>query len=1166
MLTKFLILWFALAALSCSAPWNNVHNKVAVDCKISQPEAQKNFLQILDDTGQPLAPDQTSTLVAEFLDDAGRRMLPRITRGACIEIPDQAGQLAVVDSKSKAAVYWKTGNRAEAFPKRQLIKNPRFSFETLCQGENRFANNTLTRDWSLTTDGSLQNVRLQVQSRNIHDQQVTVLFTKGFGEELELPESWSIAQLREGQYQFEVLQQDLVDGLENAPRLVTFPAMCPLTVLHHPPTLVGLTDATMGVTVVDLDKGLEWKSSNENAELHVCMEEISEGTERHAPDLSCQASGSCKDRVNFKPTNRIRPDKEGLYKVFAFAKDRASNEGITQCRTAVFSSQAPLFDVRWKKDRWNRPGAVFDDPVPILKAQISGLFHQEISEANLKKNLECKVEAVLRSSETIVSSRLMCTEGRCKNQSLEVYRPCDSDLGIGIQDFWRSPYSNDAVLRLWVRIHDGAQHTREKVLPLTIHRSRWQHESMPWPGQQPLSVVKFWEDPLGNFIGFASNEMFSREAEVWKNVYPQRDGLPRSGNIFLTRDGSLYFISSGQEPETAVLRWVSGAWDPVPTPENFHVADEHDVFAHPLNGLWLRSSKISFRLSENTITRCAQLPGTFSGLTQFSADIHGKIWAFGQDKIFAQELDGAWEKIAVPRESSEMRHIYIVDRFAHIWKIVSDLSSAEESIKEIVRIDGGTIQSYPELVRLASAVSTDFTLDANFIPQLSNYIWSNDSQSWKVHPLLEGISDHVTGIRFWNTRDKVWYTRENRTYFEHEGELKYLPLYMSGDVPFITRSHQIWTYGFTSLNRYQPSAWTELNSELDDMENAIDIWQSPSKIHRLCTRSGKVWELQKGIWSLLVDLNVSSGESALSCFEDSQSNIFVRTHAATWVLPSGQKEAIRLSSAPQERAPEDFFEDSLRVVWFSCLDNQAAAAFCSFQNGQITFQTLPSEKFDEQDRNLCSFEIGRDLYFLGRNFAMVLRGTERIRSYLANNTIQFPDGTELSIENCLPMGRSSVLLVSDSRRSFSIFHQLDGTVKAVKEFDSDLNGTIRMVSSKDGHIYLSVDEAQSDSDDSVLSKKVKQGFIMRLEADGIVKQILEPKVRIQAFDDRTSIPQRFFADESGTLWSLSLDYSLWTNTTPRSFFSYPRTLDVVSYAGPFKKMSASMQIPATSDR
>ncbi|HYX38788.1 MAG TPA: hypothetical protein VE954_37255, partial [Oligoflexus sp.] len=364
--TKLVILCFALAALSCSAPWHNAHNKVAVDCKISQAEAQKNFLQILDDRGQPLTADQTSTLVAEFLDEAGGRVLPRITPGACIEIPVQAGQLAVVDSKSKAAVYWKTGNRAEAFPKRQLIKNPRFSYETLCQGENRFANTTLTRDWSLTTDGSLQNLRLQVQARNVHDQQVTVLFTKEFGEDLALPESWTIAQLREGQYQLEVLQQDLAEGLEQAPRLVTFPAMCPLTVLHHPPTLVGLTDSTMGVTVVDLDKGLEWKSSNENAELHVCMEERSAVPQTFDIAGSCQAASHCQNPAEFKFMSTIRPDREGVFNVLAYPKDRAGNKGESTCRTVIFSSSAPSFDVRWVKERWNREGSILDEPAPLI--------------------------------------------------------------------------------------------------------------------------------------------------------------------------------------------------------------------------------------------------------------------------------------------------------------------------------------------------------------------------------------------------------------------------------------------------------------------------------------------------------------------------------------------------------------------------------------------------------------------------------------------------------------------------------------------------------------------------------------------------------------------------------------------------------------------------------
>jgi hypothetical protein len=632
-------------------------------------------------------------------------------------------------------------------------------------------------------------------------------------------------------------------------------------------------------------------------------------------------------------------------------------------------------------------------------------------------------------------------------------------------------------------------------------------------------------------LTFASGEIYLRSEGQWKDARPQSEGTFRAGHAYLSRDGGFYFIANDLAQSDPLLRWTSGTWEPIEIPEYLKEQTDLEVFIHPRQGLWFRSTQESYCLLDRKVMSCPELPTEWSGLTKFSIDEQGNVWAFDLDEVFVQKPGKVWESVAVPHKNTDLfSYSYIVDRHAHLWMIVQDRAESSERIHSIMRIDGASTQTYPELVRAvyeSGVTPRDFGLDADFTAQLSNFTWSEESQSWIPHPLLKDITDHVVNIEFWNATEKVWYTRENKTYFEHQGALKHLPFPMSGEKPFVTKAQDIWTYGVATMNHYQWSPWIEMNSELDDLQNILDIWESQGQRLRICTHSGKVWELQEGSWSVLLDIRAYDEALTVGCFEDSQSNIFMRTEKAIWVLPVGQSRPKELSSTPKEQGPEVFYEDSKKTVWFACVNSQGIPTICAFQSQQLLTFPLSVERFDPYSTELCNFEIENDLYFLGGNFATVFVGWDRKARSLSNRSIRFPDGTELTVAGCTRVGASSVMIRSGEQ--YHLFQESDRILKPIDILSGGLSNVIRQVRSKDGSIYLSNDEGRDATHPAkTISEQILQGNVMRIEADGNIKLILNRAVRIQAFDEQMSFPLRFFMDRNGTLWSIALDYSLWT--------------------------------------
>ncbi|WP_141734796.1 hypothetical protein [Oligoflexus tunisiensis] len=1131
---KVLLLCFVL--VSCQANWNNSLDQVAVTCGISREDSQKNYLQILDEAGQSLSGSQVSTLVAEFRDASGQRTELRPTAGGCVEIPDKLGELAVVDSRSKAAVYWKREGAVERFPGRRLIGKPVFTFETLCQGGNQFAHTQLKRDWSVTAHGSMQNVRLLVQARNVHDERATVLYTKEFGEELALPETWSTGVLPEGQYQLEVFQHDLTDGLEQAPRLVSFPAQCPLTVLHHAPTLLGLADGTREIDVVDLDEGLAWKPSGEHAELFVCMEERSTLPQDLQNGNACQAVAQCQNPANFQPLKSMHNEHEGLFNVFAFAKDRADNQGATSCRTVIFSNKAPDFDVRWNKDRWNRDGFVLDEEVPILKAQVSGLYHEDIPLEQLEASLECRAEIILRSVETVTTPSVTCTAGRCKGLPLDTFRPCDAALGIGIFQYWRSSYSHHATLRVHVRATDRAGHERRKTLNLVLDSEHWQRFPIELPPGIELPPYQLAEDAEGNLLGLAGEKV-----GIWKdgnfiNISPG-PGLVESVR---TRDNGIYFFKGEKPDALQVMRWHQGDWQPVGEPLNFD--DKYpSVAIHPEKGFWLYSPQLAWLIQDHQIQKTSLLPEFFNRETQLSVDQTGRIWAFFENYVYSLDREDQWQKLEVPKSNDRddtVQYRYLVDRFGHLWMIASDHQSSPPLLKEIVRWDNGQSVSYPDLVRKvshATRMADSFVLDADFTAMIGNFRWSEQTLSWNIHPLFEGIPDHVDAAVFWNARDMAFTTLEGRSYLEHNGELKQLPLSMSlGESPFITKTGDVFVTGFDSFARYHRRPWINRNADRDDMENVIGLWMGVHGKMRACSRSLKVWELSDGIWISRMDVSDMDSGMVFSCYEDRASNLFMHTSRAFWVQAVGSDQPRRIADSAKGKGSPEFFEDRTGIVWFTCLNPEGNAALCAYEKDAVSYFPLPQPSFPDDGGRLCGIDTGATLYFSNNNFSVTFqRKTRQLAEWDQNNTV-FPDESRLSVDGCYRVDGSTILIAADE--SYYLWNSQNQRLQILNEFDSGFSEAYIMpeqelfLPSADGFLYLMALEADSEpAEPKLLSEKLNRGHVFRLAPDGSLTEVLSPSLRVRAFDQSHEMPQMLFTDRYGMLWGLSISSLYWTH-------------------------------------
>jgi hypothetical protein len=1131
----FRFLLFCLALTSCQVSWNNSLDQVAVTCGVSREETEKKYLQILDEAGRSLTTAQASTLVAEFLDASGQRFEPRLTPGGCVEIPDKVGELAVVDSRSKAAVYWKRGEVVERFSTRALIKKPAFTVETLCQGENLFAHTQLKREWSVTAQGSLQNIRLQVQARNVHDQQTTVLFRKGFGEELDLPEVWQTGELREGQYQLEVFQHDLTEGLGQAPRMVSFPAQCPLTVLHHPPTLLGLAEGTREIEVVDLNAGLAWKTSGEHAELFVCMEERSTLPQDLQSGNSCQAAARCLDVESFQPLSSMRPSGEGLYNIFAFARDRADNQSAATCRTVIFSSQAPAFDVRWKKERWNREGFVLDEELPILKAQVSGLHHANIPLEQLEASLECRAEVILRSVETVTTPSVTCTEGRCKGHPLDTFQPCDSTIGIGIFQYWRSSYSRHATLRVHVRATDLAGHERRKTLNLVLDSEHWQRTPIELPPDIELPPYRLVEDAEGNILSVGRDQVGRWADGKFINISPG----PGLIDAIRTQDDGIYFFKGEESDAVQVMRWHQGDWQALGEPLNF--GERHPwVAIHPEKGFWLYTPEHAWLIQDREIRKTSPLPEFFNLETKFSVDQAGQIWAFYKNDVYSLDREGQWTQLPVPKTNGRddpIHYSYLMDRFGHLWMVAEDQTSFPPLLTEIVRWDNGQPISYPDLVKAvshANRMADTFILDAEFNVMIGNFRWSEQTLSWEVHPLFGGIPDHVDAAVFWNTREMAFTTLEGRSFLEHNGELKQLPLPMSlGESPFITKSGEVLVSGFDSFARFHKRPWIHRNAGLDDLENVFGLWTGVQGKMRACSRSLKVWEQSEGIWTSRMDVSGLDSGMALACYEDKESNLFMHTSASVWVQTAGSTQPRKIADSMKGKGPPEIFEDSTGVVWFACLNPGGNAALCAYEREVVFYYPLPPGSFSNFGGRLCSIDTEDKIHFISSKFAVTFQRQTRQLEDLDRSEIVFPDESKLSVKACYRVDGTTVLM--DTREGYYLWNSQKQSPQHLSEFDSGIRESLIMPEqdtfqpSADGFLYLMALEAESEPEEPTqLSEKISRGHVFRLGPDGALTEVLSPELRVRAFDQNHEMPQMIFSDRYGMLWGLSISSLYWT--------------------------------------
>ncbi|HET9240174.1 MAG TPA: hypothetical protein VFO10_23120, partial [Oligoflexus sp.] len=482
-------------------------------------------------------------LQTQLVTDSGLSFQPQVTAKGCIQLPDSAGRLMVSAPLRQSSLFFAFKESSPFLIKAALVKSPTIKVSTPCTSEGFFASNKLPRQWSFDTSGDLQGTRITVRAIKASGEKSFEIFNKDFGESrLNLPEEWDLRDLPEGLYRLEATYQDLQNGFGVVPQLLNDGSDCSLTVLRNKPSLVYRAATGKSFQVVGLDAALPWATDNARSTIYSCMEERSEAAVI-PNELPCQPRGVCSNLNAFEASTSIVGKKAGIYDVFLFSRDRASNQSDLACQTVVFSERSPEIRLQWKIDEWNQDGAILKTPQLLYNAEVS-MRHPQVERKLLEDTLKCKVDFLLPDKEVVSGRNVLCTTGRCAGQPMGDFVPCDSKVQFSLVNAWKQEIIGDATLRLQVKASDGGSQEAVANRYLILNSSKWKFDTFAAPNAQPrFSPDRLAVDSKGQILAWSYNGGFWRfDGTSW--IDDNIDWLKSAASVsFFTDDQGQVFAN-----------------------------------------------------------------------------------------------------------------------------------------------------------------------------------------------------------------------------------------------------------------------------------------------------------------------------------------------------------------------------------------------------------------------------------------------------------------------------------------------------------------------------------------------------------------------------------------------------------------------------------------------
>jgi hypothetical protein len=749
MLRRFFLGFWAVLTLGFGCQrFEDRFDSVASLCGVDPAEmgSAERFVKLESPDGQELSPETLLTTRSRFLFPSRNSENLAISSRGCVRLPAATGVLQAFSS----ARGWSISESIEARTDQNLLRlplqtSPKVTAELQCPTQGFYAHDELPFPLRWASDGALQSARFEITAVNEQQQKTFVLFDKPYGVHLTgLPANIPTRDLPEGQYLFRLNFQLSTEGWDLPGPVPTRTESCPLTILHRRPEVGGLDSYSLDNRVAVFAKGsiLPWKTPSRDAELLYCREprgkDLDEGSLPSTSE-SCQPQNRCQDLKNFERSGAIVATDLGVFDYYAYAEDKAGNRSALSCQTLVVTESKPELELLWSEADWNKPAAQMLIPRAQVELRIRGR-HPQLEDASLAARYQCKVDFV-REDQSILSGRpVICTSGRCRNQSMEKFVPCDADLQLSLVDLWSNMNDAGGLLRVFVLADDRAGHIEEKMATIGIQPKRW--KPIRWSRSTKLedSSMQLLQDKKGRVfsVGFQSISQRVETHASWVE-WPRPEGVD-NGNIttaFFAQDNALHveWETLRQDPPQFVrriYRWDESAWQALPSldsddllkcelPQAFH---RGGFFCKTTEGLALYEGG-SWTLTPYPDAMCMNRP------QNLVRDAGNTLWLQCGSSLYQKAQDQTeWAGVRDPLPLVKIA----ADSQGRIWTLRGTgrdaldltMNSANESIK---------LPRPPSFTSM-DLLAEDFVIGPASEIILGDAYWDASKNSWEVFPYL----------------------------------------------------------------------------------------------------------------------------------------------------------------------------------------------------------------------------------------------------------------------------------------------------------------------------------------------------------------------------------------------------------------------------------------------
>jgi hypothetical protein len=744
--------------------------------------------------------------------------------------------------------------------------------------------------------------------------------------------------------------------------------------------LVGGSLEQKVLPVLEPGKALPWTIEQPNSQLYACLEERSGlGDPSLAAPAACQAQSKCSKVESFKPVNAISSDRAGLFDVFAFARDRAGNDSPLRCQTVAFSSSAPALTLKWERESWNQEGAFMRDLDAFIKAKVSIGSHDVLTEDTLKKTLECKVEFMLQGKDTLSGKDVICTQGRCRGQSLSKFTPCDPDIEFTLQEAWQQPAIQQSMMRLVVRAQDGAGHVSEVARSVWINNRTWdiQRLELRQDGKR-VDARQLIQDPSGRFLAAFDDGTVRRwDGNAWVDVTPK---LPEKASgivLFMSPEQALYaqFTRWGDEEKnfTVQARWDGIGWEFIPAPDPSS-PNPCSVMNIAKSGFYCANSSYIYHFDGKKWGEAIPKPELLgqgqSCYFKAIIDSRNRFWQVCDKEIFVWSNGPRWRPTFNPIQDSRMSvNSIFTDPAGRVWMLANSLEEtvfgyySDVDTFQAIQLPKGksgyAVPCSPTLAHDGRVVCERYvfdstTLDWQLLPEFARFDYKVFAS---LNPGQEGTAS-FTPIKSPGSTVQLWAAPADSFYIASQSGLELWPSSLT-QAYLNTRSSiyrdkdgSLWVNasfernGISVIHRIKARSVVTFDQNILGLSHAMLPlpWEDNAGNLKMAFFDQGIFAFKDGMWQQ-ESPGLPTGAEHYGNFESSDGVLYSAALNYVWMRGKNQSTFTRLNSEPIDGVvTSDFEESEDGAVWFYTASY--SRLLYRIVDGKILAQELPRDGYD----------------------------------------------------------------------------------------------------------------------------------------------------------------------------------------------------------------------------